>query len=184
MSARDAYESAGARDPLRGAVVGLIAGLVASWAMDQVPPLLRRVGIPRHDRADRRQSGQPRPEEQLGEVGATLKIAEGVARAVTGRNLPRRYRAAAGSAVHYGYGGVMGAVYGALAEVAPFITALGGLLWGTAVWAAAVEAALPAAGLTKPPRRYPLWAHVASVAGHLVYGGATEIVRRGLRRAA
>ena len=45
------------------------------------------------------------------------------------------------------------------------------------------ELAVPAAGLSKPPKEIPLTTHVYALASHLVYGWITETVRRAVRRA-
>ena len=75
------------------------------------------------------------------------------------------------------------AVYGVLAEVAPIVTIADGAAFGTGVWLLADELAVPAAGLSKPPKEIPLTTHVYALASHLVYGWITETVRRAVRRA-
>jgi hypothetical protein len=44
---------------------------------------------------------------------ATVKVADRISRAVRGRPLAEREKSPAGSAVHYGFGAVLGAFYGA-----------------------------------------------------------------------
>jgi uncharacterized membrane protein YagU involved in acid resistance len=68
-----------------------------------------------------------------------------------------------------------------LAEVAPGVTAVAGLPFGTLVWAAADEGLVPALGLSKSPAEYPLSIHAYALASHLVFGLTTEVVRRGVR---
>jgi len=48
-----------------------------------------------------------------------------------------------GTVVHYAFGAVMGAVYGAAAEVAPPVKSLAGLPYGAALFVGADEIALP-----------------------------------------
>ena len=91
------------------------------------------------------------------------------------------YTSAACEVVHFGFGAGSAAVYGVLAEVAPFITIGDGLAFGTGVWALADELAVPKAGLSKPPGEIPLTTHVYALASHLVYGWITETVRRAVR---
>ena len=56
-----------------------------------------------------------------------------------------------------------------------------GLPFGAAVWLFADELSMPAAGLSKPPAKYPISVHAQSLAAHFVFGGTTEIVRGLLR---
>ena len=49
------------------------------------------------------------------------------------------------------------------------------------LWLVADELAVPALGLAKGPRNYPLSAHGSALGSHLVYGAAAELVRSGLR---
>jgi uncharacterized membrane protein YagU involved in acid resistance len=51
------------------------------------------------------------------------------------------------------------------------------------VWLLADELAVPAAGLSKSPKEFPLTTHIYALASHLVYGWITETVRRAVRRA-
>jgi uncharacterized membrane protein YagU involved in acid resistance len=55
-------------------------------------------------------------------------------------------------------------------------------LFGTGLFVAADEVAVPALGLSKSPREYPLSTHLYGLASHLVYGFTAEYVRRGVRR--
>jgi len=75
---------------------------------------------------------------------------------------------------------VSGAIYGAVSEVLPLATAGFGTLFGTAVWLAADEVAVPALGLGPTPVELPLSHHAQYLGGHLIYGAITDAVRRGL----
>jgi uncharacterized membrane protein YagU involved in acid resistance len=75
------------------------------------------------------------------------------------------------------------AAYGVLAELAPIVTAGDGVAFGTALWLLADEVAVPAAGLSKPPREIPVTTHIYALVSHLVYGWITEMVRRAVRGA-
>jgi putative membrane protein len=114
---------------------------------------------------------------------ATVKVANVISEKITGHKLPKDYKSMAGEAVHYGMGASSAAVYGVLAEVAPIVTAGGGVGFGTGVWLLADELAVPAAGLSKTPGEIPLTTHIYALASHLVYGWITETVRRAVRRA-
>lgn len=90
---------------------------------------------------------------------------------------------AGGAAVHYAFGGAVGAMYGAAAANNAEITAWGGIPFGATVWLIADEIDVPAAGAAEPRNEYSLASAASALATHLVYGATTEIVRRALVRA-
>jgi uncharacterized membrane protein YagU involved in acid resistance len=81
-------------------------------------------------------------------------------------------------AVHYGIGTLMGAVYGVAAETLPTASAGYGTLYGGVVWLFADEFAMPAFGLLPPLRETRLASQMSALASHVVYGVATDLVRR------
>ena len=111
-----------------------------------------------------------------------MKAAELVSQNVFGHELSASEKRVGAGAVHYATGGTSGAVYGAAAEMIPGVTSGGGLPFGTAIWLAVDEGAVPLLGLSKGPTKYPLSTHVYALASHFVYGVTTEVVRRTLRR--
>ncbi len=113
---------------------------------------------------------------------STEKLAQHIARRVFRRDLTARGRKIGGTAVHFGFGTTMGAVYGAAAELAPDVTVGLGLPAATLLWIAADEIAVPALKLSKHPREYPLKSHATYLGFHLVYGATAELVRRSVRR--
>ncbi|MDQ6892997.1 MAG: DUF1440 domain-containing protein [Acidobacteriota bacterium] len=173
--------------PWRGALAGLAGGIVASFAMNRVHALWTTVE--KGEEAARRkkeQGGQlekGRQQRQGGsedEGSATEKAADGLA-GLFDVELDRSDRKTAGSLLHYTFGGAVGAIYGAAAEIAPAVTNGAGVPFGTSVWLAADEIGTPSAGLAKPPSEYPLSVHLQSLAAHVAYGAVTELVRRLLR---
>jgi putative membrane protein len=182
------HETVGAHDVLAGVIAGLVGGAVGAWAMNQVGPGIQYVkqawrGVgDGGDAADERRSGEQRASHDE-EDSATLRVARAVSRTAVGHDLPEGSESAAANAVHFGFGAVNGGWYGAMAEVWPMITGARGMLFGTLVWAGADEVAMPALGLSASPARYPLSTHAESLATHLVYGVATDTVRRLVRRA-
>jgi len=155
-------------DDMRGAAGGLAAGLAASWAMDQfqnaVIPLFQPSGPQHGDKT-------PAPE----------KAANAVARLVSGHDVGRKDRPAAGSAVHYLVGGLTGAAYGLVAERYRPATKGVGVLFGLASATLIDQLAVPLTGLARPPWQYTLRTHVYAYLSHMVFGMATEAVRRSLR---
>lgn len=83
--------------------------------------------------------------------------------------------------VHFAFGAAMGGLYGAFWEISPATRQMGGAAFGTTVWAAADEVAMPLLGLSGPTTGHPPERHVHAFAAHIVFGVTTEIVRRGVR---
>jgi putative membrane protein len=171
----------------KGLAAGVACGLVASWTMNQFQALWSRVaeGIERPHGAQSLQQGSPpqtptRNDEEQDD--ATERVASAISENLLDRELTKSEKEKAGAAVHYAFGASTGAVYGAMAELAPGVTACSGLMFGAAVWVVADEAVVPALGLSKPPTEYPLSVHAYALSAHLVYGLTAEATRRAVRR--
>ena len=159
----------------RNAGIGLASGLAASFAMD-----LFQKGF---DAVNEKLAPQHEGDEQESEP-STVKAANKVSRATADEPLPEPYKEPAGQAVHYGFGGLLGAVYGAATTVWPK-TGIGfGMPFGAAVWASADEIGVPAAGLSKPPTQTEPSQHAYSFLSHIVFGAALEGSRRALSASA
>lgn len=172
----------------KGMVAGLAGGLVASWTMNQFQEAWTRIAEGK-EKPHGAQSMQP-SEGSQGEQGqdseesenATVKTAEAISEGVFGHELQESEKEPAGAAVHYAFGTLSGAMYGALAEVTPQVTTAAGLPFGAGFWLLADEITVPLLGLSKGPTEYPVSTHVYSLASHLVYGMTAELSRRALRR--
>ena len=121
-------------------------------------------------------------QESSGGDDATVQVASAISESV-GHELTNDEKATAGPAVHYAFGATMGGVYGLLSEVAPVTSVGWGMPFGTALWLAADEVAVPAFGFSKSPTEYPASTHAYALASHLVYGLSVDVVRRVLRTA-
>jgi len=163
-------------DLLKGIVAGVAGGLLASLVMEQFQALWTMVGVKLQE-----PEGDTPPKKKA--KPTTVKTADAISKQLFGHKVPKRKQKLAGEAVHYAMGATSGAVYGAMAEVAPVVTAGEGTAFGTAVWLVADEVSLPALGLSKPPTSIPLSTHVYALASHFVYGAVTEAVRRVVRKA-
>jgi hypothetical protein len=173
------------RDVLRGMFAGMLGGLIASWAMNEFQVVWSKAAQ-RFEKSDAAQSVQPDEEENKSKEdqdNATVKAARAISKGIFNRDLKESENEMAGAAVHYAFGTATGGLYGAVAEVAPEVTAGAGLPFGVAFWAVADETAVPLLGLSKGPTEYPVSTHAYALASHLVYGFTTELVRRGLRNA-
>ena len=94
----------------------------------------------------------PRPEGE-GDP-ANVRAANHVSRKATGDFLDKQDKPIAGEAVHFGFGAVLGGLYGLAAEYRPEVTAGFGTGFGTAAMLAFDEGAVPAVGLTQPPTEF------------------------------
>ncbi len=156
--------------PWRGVALGITGGLAGSWLMNQSQTALGKLMESAKPAANQPEPPQSEP--------ATVLTAEKIAESVTGSPLPESKKKSAEPIVHYAFGALVGALYGGLASKAPLITLGAGTLYGAAVWLLADEIAVPAFGLSGPPKKYPLSKHLQALAAHLVYGLTAEGVRR------
>ena len=143
----------------KGALAGLIGGIIAtapkSLAEKPSPP---------------RTHGEPEPPEVLAE-----KIA--------GHPLDAESKEIASETIHWAFGALTGAAYGALAEFYPKATAKEGATFGLALMSLTHESALPSMGLAAPPEEQTTREHTSEAASHLLYGTVTERVRSMVRKA-
>jgi uncharacterized membrane protein YagU involved in acid resistance len=151
---------------VRGAIVGLVGGLLAAGVMSVAHRILS-------DLDPKAEAPSPKAEDP------TVKVAR-AATGLAGYTLAEHQKPRAGAAVHYAFGAVVGAVYGAVAESAPIVTTAFGVPFGIGVWFGAHVVAVPAMGLSDPPTRQPVAKEAEEFGLHVVYGAVTELVRRKL----
>jgi uncharacterized membrane protein len=152
-------------DVASGAAAGALAGLAGAAVMEVFQTYSAALFSP---------SGSKPP--------ATEQAAQAAARLVAGARLRKAEQTAGGTAVHYVFGSLTGAAYGALAETAPGVTRWRGLALGLAAATLIDQIAVPLFGFARGPLRYTVRTHLYGYASHLVFGFATEAVRKGLRR--
>ena len=178
-------------NPGKELAAGLIAGLAASWVMNRFQDGLAKLGA--------RLEGTPWSASRGGSGGgssrasaaggnpessepATRLVAAAVAERVLHRELRPRERPAAETAVHYGYGTLVGGLYGMGAARWQAARAGSGSLFGAGLWLLSDEMALPALGIAKPVQAYPAKVHAGALAAHVVYGVSLEAIRRAVCR--
>lgn len=179
----------------KGLVAGLAGGLVASWTMNQFQAAwtLATEGFEKPHGAQSMQPTEgPNPnetddssqskEEKEHQDDATVETAKVISKNVFGHELQESEKKPAGAAVHYAFGTASGGLYGAMAEVAPQVTAGMGIPFGAVFWVVADEVGVPLLGLAKGPTAYPVSTHLYALASHLVYGAAAEFTRRTVRQ--
>jgi putative membrane protein len=146
------------RSLAKGLLAGLIGGLVATAAKT----LAERIYPPRTH-------GEPEPPEVLAE-----KLA--------GHELAATQKEVATEAIHWGFGALTGAAYGALVEYYPAATAKEGAGFGMALSSLTHGTMLPAMGLGAAPEEQTTRERTSEMATHVVYGVVTETVRRVVRK--
>ena len=163
-------------DVWKGIAAGAIGGLAASWVMTQFQSAWSKAA----EAASNGNSNRANGKESL-DQDPTVRTAEKVTKTFTGNRLDREQKEKAGPIVHYAFGTVVGALYGAAAEYLPTVKSFAGLPYGAAVFVGADEIALPVLGLTKKPTEYPASQHLYGLSSHFVYGLTLEGVRRAVR---
>ena len=174
----------------KGLIAGVAAGIAATLVMDQFQNLLA-AGKKKYEKEQKLAGGespwQIAHEEALIKLavehseGSTEKVARKLAE-LTGNAIPDDQKKAAGQAVHYTFGTLMGLVYSATAEWLPEITTGGGAAFGTLLFLGADEVAVPAFQLSGSPVDMPMAGHLQYWAAHVVYGATLELSRSIIRR--
>jgi putative membrane protein len=146
------------RSLAKGILAGLIGGLVATAAKGFVEKI-----YPPRTQAD--------PE-----------LPELPAERVAGHELVGPQKEIAKDAIHWGFGALTGAAYGALVEYYPQATAKDGATFGMALSSLTHGTVLPAIGLAAKPEEQTARERTSEMATHVVFGVVTETVRRVVRR--
>lgn len=110
-----------------------------------------------------------------------MKAASAIARSILQHELTPRQKRIAGPAVHYGFGGSVAAIYGAVVELAPTARTAWGLPFGVAVWLGAHVITVPALGLSEPVAQSTPREEATEFGAHLLYGAVVEGLRRLMR---
>ncbi len=84
--------------------------------------------------------------------------------------------------VHYGYGAIQGGLYGAITGGRGSRDLSNGVLFGTALWLLGDEGLTSLLGLANGPGNYPVKQHVSRWGAHVVYGVATAVTVKVLRK--
>lgn len=170
----------------KGLLAGIVGGLVGTIVMTEFQSawtIAAKKLATNGSGAQPQGSGSQPSEEKQEKEDATMKAAGKIV-ALAGRQLSHEQKKKAGPLVHYGFGTLQGAMYGAVTELAGVPGGfLPSLIFGAALFSLADEVALPALGLSGKPSEYPVSTHLYGLASHVVYGVSTEIARRGLRAA-
>ena len=77
---------------------------------------------------------------------------------------------------HFGYGSLLGAVYGLLARRSPLQGIGGGMAFGLAVWCGSYLGWLPALNMRASATKEPAQRNAMMIAAHLIWGGVTGLL--------
>jgi hypothetical protein len=161
---------------MRRLVIGLCAGVVAGFVMNQFSRAATHLtggregdaAAPGSDRVGR--GAQPPQAEGDAGQDAAVRVGTAAYELVTGARPSRRDEPRLGTAAHYVFSASLGVAYALLRERVPAITAGRGALFGAAVWVIADEGVIPALGLSRGPRELGRAVLLYGLAAHLVYG--------------
>ena len=176
----------------RGAAAGLAGGVAATLVMTGFQAAWSAVNQKMSNghrsngsgQSEASPSSETKADSQTDNQNPTVKVAQKIVK-VAGQDLSPESSETAGQAVHYGFGTLMGGVYGTALELAPRRyrrnPVRSGLMMGSALFVAADEIALPALQLTAGPTKVPPSSHVFGLVSHLVYGVTAGLVTRAVR---
>ena len=146
------------RSILKGTLAGFVGGLAGAGAKALAEQLF--------------------PPRTQGQTPPPVVLAEQVA----GHSLPPGDKQAAMQTIHWGFGALAGAVYGAIVEVEPSLAAWRGAAFGLTLNKITHELVLPRMGLAAPKEKQPSQERISEWVTHVVYGIFTDSVRRIVRR--
>lgn len=144
-------------DLWRGALAGLLggmAGAAAQMLVEQIFPPRKR--------------GQDAPPALLAEK-------------VSGHHLTPSQRKLVKRTVHWSFGPLIGAAYGAAVEFEPELAARHGAAFGLGLNGLTMKGALPMLSPTEKPKGRPLQERWSEAASHIAFGVVTETVRKLIR---
>ncbi len=144
---------------VKGAIAGMVGGVIATAAKTAAESLYPP-----------RTHGEANPTEL-----AAHKLGDG--------ELSQTQEKVAAEGIHWVFGALAGAAYGAMAEMYPQVTAKNGVTFGMTLMAFAHEGALPALGLSAEPAQQNPREQRSEMVTHVVYGVVAETVRKIVRKA-
>ena len=165
----------------KGAVAGVVAGLIGSWVKSKVEPPLQRLGEnmfpPTADEKNLRGadvSGHPL------DMPPAIMIEE-ISEKATGEIAAPQAVETTMMGIHYAFGTSLAVAYSVAAEEFPQITEGAGIPAGALMWAGTHGSIVPALGLQGSPDEMPAAWYVWELGSHLVFGLTVEVVRRAVR---
>lgn len=152
---------------LRDLIRGAVAGTIATWLMDQVTKSL----LQDQSEAVTEKESAARPDGKTSVELMVERIEE-----TAGVELSDDQRALGQQLIHYALGAVPGALYVFARERIPGVGAARGLIYGALLFAFNDEWLNWRLGFAGSPGSYPTETHMRGLVGHLVLGGATDVL--------
>jgi putative membrane protein len=143
----------------KGALAGLIGGLAGAGAKLVAEQIF--------------------PPRVAGQTPPPVVLAERVA----GQRLVPEEKTVALESIHWAFGALAGAVYGAIVEYEPSVGAWKGAAFGITLNKITHESLLPRMGLSAPTETQSSRERISEWVSHAAYGVVTDAVRRAARRA-
>jgi putative membrane protein len=147
------------RSILKGALAGLIGGLAGAGTKLVAEQIF--------------------PPRVQGQTPPPVVLAEQMA----GHPLPHVERQVAKQSIHWAFGALAGAIYGAVVEYEPSFGVWKGAAFGITLNKMTHESLLPKMGLAAPAEHRPARERISEWVSHAAYGVATDSVRRVVRKA-
>ena len=147
---------------MKSVIVGAVAGTLATIPMTLFMEAMHR-----------RLPGEPPRPLPPREVAEAFAVKAGVHADLSERDLQNLTLA-----IHFGYGALTGAMFGAISPRRSASALAAGMLFGVGVWAASYLGWLPAFGVRQSPAYDPTDRTRLMVASHVVWGGATGLLSR------
>ena len=172
------------RRPLSGLLLGAISGLAATVIMTQFQNVWNKISERIHESETETERKEKEAEER--KEDSTMKLAGKISQAI-GRPLSREGRKTAGPWVHYAFGTSVGAAFGLTTELESnslrgINPAATGVAYGSVVFLAAHEIAVPALKLSSNPLKEPIPDQIAEFLSHLVFGIGTALTYDSIKR--
>ncbi len=171
------------RSPWIGLAAGAAGGLIGTTALDLFKKALIQASRAVEDVCGAPHTYSTQQEDQLLNYHAAHAEVAAVLAKTVGIELNSAQRKTATPIAHYATGAIAGAIYGAAAEYLP-VTKIGlGSVFGCVVFAVGNDVILPALKLLPPLSETPQVLQWEGFSSHALYGTATELVRRLIRKA-
>ncbi len=148
---------------VKDVLIGAVGGLIGTVVLERISSKLYEWedGQARKREDELRKGGEP-----------AMQLAKRVSDDVLRLNLPEEKKEKLAMGIHYGFGAMAGALFGAIAPRAPFLSAGLGTVYGTLFWLLGDEIGMPVMGISKPSQDYPWQTHARAWAAHVGYGAA------------
>ncbi|MGI8587470.1 MAG: hypothetical protein ACR2M0_07245 [Chloroflexia bacterium] len=161
----------------KGFILGLAGGAAGTFAMGYYWQAL--VAMMGSDPRKAKSTAGPQTLDDISLIGKHYEPGEGSTAAIgrilyqtaSGKEPKKETKATLSTLVHWGYGSLIGGIYGAArGGEAGLVDPAGGAAYGTGVWLFGSEMGVPMLGLAPGPTTQPAPSHAYALGAHWVYG--------------